>query len=49
MNLFTAGPKDVWDMETLPMTLGAASKLAEESEFIRRYLPESLIEYYCRH
>ena len=49
VNLYTAGPKDVWDMETLPMTLGAASKLAEDSEFIRKHLPESLIEYYCKH
>ena len=49
VNLYTAGPKDVWDMETLPLTLSAASKLAEGSEFIRKHLPESLIEYYCRH
>ena len=49
VNLNTAGPKDVWDMETLPLSLSAASKRAEESAFIREYLPESLIEHYCRH
>ena len=49
VNLYTAGPKDVWDMETLPMSLNSASKQAESSAFIREHLPESLIEYYCRH
>ena len=49
VNLYTAGPKDVWDMETLPMSLSSASKQAESSAFIREHLPESLIEYYCRH
>lgn len=49
VNLYTAEPKDVWDMETLPMSLSSASKQAESSAFIREHLPESLIEYYCRH
>ena len=49
VNLYTAGPKDVWDMETLPLSLNAASRRAEDSSFIRDHLPESLIEYYCRH
>ena len=49
VNLYTAGPKDVWDMETLPLTLSAASKQAEGSAFIREHLPESLIDFYCRH
>ena len=48
VNLYTAGPKDVCDMETLPLTLGAASKCAGSSAFIRKHLPESLIDYYCK-
>ena len=49
VNLYTAGPKDVWDMETLPLSLGTASKCAENSDFIREHLPESLIDFYCKH
>ncbi|MDY3224780.1 MAG: glutamine synthetase family protein [Candidatus Faecousia sp.] len=49
VNLFTAEPKDVGDMETLPLSLTAAVKQVAGSDFIREHLPESLIEYYCRH
>ena len=49
VNLFTAGPRDVWDMETLPLSLSEASRRAEESEFIRSHLPESLIACYRHH
>ena len=48
VNLYTAEPKDVWGMETLPLSLGAASKCAENSDFIRKHLPESLIDFYCK-
>ena len=42
----TANPRDIGDMETLPLSLGAAIKRAEESEFIRAHLPQSLIACY---
>ena len=46
VNLYTAEPRDIGDMETLPLSLGAAIKRAEESEFIRAHLPQSLIACY---
>ena len=46
MNLYTAEPQDIGDMETLPLSLGAATRRAEESAFIRAHLPESLIACY---
>ena len=49
VNLYTAEPRDVWDMETLPLSLAAAAKKAQGSDFIRKHLPESLIDYFCRH
>ena len=49
VNLYTAEPRDIGDMETLPLSLGAATKRAEESEFIRAHLPQSLIGCYRHH
>lgn len=49
VNLYTAGPKDISDMETLPLSLNSAMKRAESSEFIRTHLPQTLIEYFCKH
>lgn len=49
VNLYTAEPKDVWDMEALPLSLAAAAKKAQGSDFIRKHLPESLVDYFCRH
>ena len=46
VNLYTAEPQDIGDMETLPLSLGAATRRAEESAFIRAHLPESLIACY---
>lgn len=48
VNLYTAEPKDIWDMETLPLSLSAAAKKARGSAFIKAHLPESLIDCYCR-
>lgn len=48
VNLYTATPKEISDIETLPLSLSAAMKKAESSEFIRAHLPESLIEYFCK-
>ena len=49
VNLYTAEPRDVFDMETLPLSLNAAIKKAKESSFIQKNLPGSLIDCYCRH
>lgn len=48
VNMYTAEPKETWNMETLPLSLSAAAKRASESRFIRTHLPESLVEYYCQ-
>lgn len=47
VNLYTASPKDLWGLETLPLTRGSAAKTALSSEFIREHFPESLIHYFC--
>ena len=47
VNLYTASPKDLWGLETLPLTRNAAAKTALSSAFIREHLPESLIHYLC--
>ena len=49
VNLYTAEPRETEDMQTLPLSLGAATKRAEESEFIRAHLPQSLIGCYRHH
>ena len=49
VNLYTADPKDTADMETLPLSLRAATEIAERSAFIRSHLPEPLIEYFSKH
>lgn len=47
VNLYTASPKDLWGLETLPLTRSSAAKAALASEFIREHFPESLIQYFC--
>lgn len=47
VNLYTASPKDLWGLETLPLTRSHAAKAALSSEFVREHLPESLIQYFC--
>ena len=47
VNLYTASPKDLWGLETLPLSLTAATKEAFSSEFIRAHLPETLVHYFC--
>lgn len=47
VNLYTASPKDLWGLETLPLTRSNAVKAALSSDFIRKHLPESLIQYVC--
>ena len=47
VNLYTASPKDLWGLETLPLTRNAAAKQTLSSEFIGARLPDSLIHYFC--
>ena len=47
VNLYTASPKDLWGLETLPQTRNHAAKAAMSSAFIREHLPESLIQHFC--
>ena len=47
VNLYTASPKDLWGLETLPLTRNAAAKQTLSSEFIGAHLPDSLIHYFC--
>ena len=47
VNLFTASPKDLWGLETLPLTRSNAAKVTLSSDFIKAYLPESLINFFC--
>ena len=46
VNLYAASPKELWGLETLPLTRNAAAKISLSSEFIREHLPESLINYF---
>ena len=47
VNLYTAASRDLWGIETLPLSLSLAAGLASSSEFIRAHLPQSLINYFC--
>ena len=47
VNLYTASPKDLWGLETLPLTRSNAAKAALSSDFLKAHLPESLIHYFC--
>ncbi len=47
-NLFTAAQHDLTHLQTLPLSLTAASRRAASSEFVRQHLPQSLIDYFCR-
>ena len=47
VNLYTASVKELWGLETLPLTRSAAAKISLSSEFIQAHLPRSLIDYFC--
>lgn len=48
INLFNAPEEVTKKFTTLPCDLFSASKAAAESEFIKKHLPESIIENYCK-
>lgn len=48
VNLFTADAETLAKYQTLPKSLAEARKRAHDSAFIRKYLPASLIQYFCK-
>ena len=48
VNLFTADAETLAKYKTLPKSLAEARKRAQESAFIQKYLPASLIHYFCK-
>lgn len=46
-NLFTAPQEALDGLNQLPESLNAARKAAAESDFVKAYLPESIIDIYC--
>ena len=47
INLFTAPPKVTSRYKRLPTSLAEAARLARNSEFVRAYMPASVISAYC--
>lgn len=48
INMYTADTKMLRGYDTLPDTLEEAKRIAANSDFIREYLPQSLISGYCK-
>ncbi len=48
VNLFTADARELEGLGELPKNLDEARKLAFGSDFIRKHIPESIIDIYCR-
>ncbi len=46
VNLFTAAQHDVSNLQSLPLSLAAACRCAEQSAFLQAHLPQSLIDYF---
>lgn len=47
INLYTADTETLSNFRKLPRNLHAACREAESSEFIRRYVPEAVLNIYC--
>ena len=47
-NLFLLSPEELKDWDTIPSTLKEAKEEARDSEFIRRVLPQNVIDSYLR-
>ena len=47
MNLYTAPPEVRAGLKQLPESLTAAREAAQNSEFIKKYIPENIISIYC--
>ncbi len=47
INLFSADPADISDMQKLPVSLEQARSIAAESGFVREYVPGTILKAYC--
>ena len=47
-NLFSASPETLSEYRRLPESLSAARKIAADSAFIRRHIPEAVVNAYCK-
>ena len=48
VNLFTVAQHDLTHLQTLPLSRTNASRKAADSEFLQRYLPQTLIDFFCQ-
>ena len=48
INLFKAEKTDVADLKELPDSVLTARSIAQKSEFIKAYIPNSILEIYCK-
>lgn len=48
INFFKADPKTLDEYTLLPSTLSEAKRLARESDFVTKHLPQSIIDIYCK-
>ena len=46
-NLFTANAQTLSQFRKLPGSLGEARQLAQVSPFIRKYIPQAILDSYC--
>lgn len=47
INLYTAAPEVLAQFQKLPTSFSEAAELAASSDFVRRYLPQAVIDVYC--
>ena len=47
-NLFTAAPQELSGLQTLPLSRAEAVRLAADSDFLRKFLPQTLLDAFCR-
>ena len=48
INLYTAAPEVLEQFQKLPVSFSEAAELAYSSQFVRRYLPQAVIDIYCK-
>ena len=48
INLYTAAPEVLGQFQRLPASFSEAAELAYSSQFVRRHLPQAVIDVYCK-
>ena len=48
INLFKAGEETLKKYKKLPQDLKSACKIAENSDFIKKHIPASILNIYCK-